>query len=197
MPVYLGAELLVQRQYRLDDEPALGAVRDRAAPAQLGGPLAHGRPAHPVADGVAQPLAVIRDGHGQRAVDRDLDRASAGEGMFGDVGHCFRGDPVGGHLDGGWNQRQGLRACDDVLLGLGGQGLGTLSYGADQADLVDRRRAKVVDDPSDLADGVLGLLANLGEELVALALVVSCRGRVQLEHHGGQGGPEAVVQVAT
>ena len=116
-----------------------------------------------------------------------------------DVRQCFLGDPVGGDLDGGGERGHRARSVDRD----GGSRRGLLrcqtAERGGEPELVERRRAKAVDQPADVSDHRLHLLGGRDEELVG-ALEIRA-GEVadglEREREPGQCRPEAVVQVAT
>ena len=69
---------------------------------------------------------------------------------------------------------------------------------ADEPELVERRRAQLVDEPADVADGVLRGVAQPGQHRLDGARVAPqhVRGGVELHDHAGERRPKPVVQVA-
>ena len=113
----------------------------------------------------------------------------------------LHGDAVRRDLDGGREDRQRSGRLDGDLEGAVGVGdpRGMLAQRTHQAELVEGRRAQLVDQAPDVGDRVLHLGAQIDEQLFGVLGIVGdgAAGSVQTQDGGGQRRAEPVVQVAT
>ena len=119
--------------------------------------------------------------------------------MPDDVGQRLLHDPVGGHLDRGRQRRQLAGHVDvDPQAAVGAAALGQPLQRADQAQLVERRRAQAVHQPADVGDRRPQLAAQLARQRLGGGRVLRDERAQDPGLHGqpGQLGAEAVVQVA-
>ena len=112
------------------------------------------------------------------------------------VGDRLERDPVCGHLDCCGQRRQVGRAVDDhakVAVQLGG----LLAQRADESELVERGRSKVMHEPAYVDDRCLGLCTQLEQGLPGARRLVGelVAGAVELQRDPGERGPEPVVEV--
>ena len=122
--------------------------------------------------------------------------------MPDDVGQRLGRDAVGRDLDGGGQHRDlaGDVEADEQRAAVGPphQVLDALAQRADQAEVVERGRAQVLDEPPDVRDGRADLPAERAEQFTG-ALGVGGEqvgGGVGDERDAGERGAEAVVEVA-
>ena len=94
---------------------------------------------------------------------RDRQPAPRRAGVAHDVGDGLGDDAVGRHLDGG-RQLDGLAGQGEVDLHVLAERARELGDGADEPELVERRRAQVADDALELDDDVVDLVGHALEQ---------------------------------
>ena len=132
----------------------------------------------------------------QPSIDGDADGARARLRVARRVGDRLERDPVCGHLDRCGQRRQVGRAVDDDAK-VAVQPGGLLAQRADESELVERRRAKVMDEPAYVGNRGLGLCTQLEQGLPGARGRVGelVAGAVELQRDPGERGPEPVVEV--
>ncbi len=184
----------------MHSRPAPRKSLDLETPAKLLGPLAHRGESDTLSTNLSDAPPIVGDLHKEclrRPVEREADDAIPSLGVAGDVCECFLNDAIRGDLDGGGERRKIVGRVERDSRPAWPP-MRPLFEGADEAELVEGGRAKIVDDAAHVGDGLLCLGLQFGEERGDGLRVVDeevHRGIV-LEGEGGESRAESVVEVA-
>jgi hypothetical protein len=111
---------------------------------------------------------LVVDSHAQYAClfDRKVDGAGVRLGVTRDVTQGLLGYAVGSHLHCRRQWRQTLRRFHRDAQALRAILRGTLAQGAEEAEVVERRRPEPVDQATDVDDGILSIRLQVEQQLL-------------------------------
>ena len=124
-----------------------------------------------------------------------------GAGVMGDVGERLLNDAIGGNLDRGGQGREFVWRADrnvEPVRGVRRVTFRGVANRAEQTQLIQSRRAQVVDEAPDLGEGCFYVRLEFRKKRVRRfgVLIVEHPRRAHFEALRGEPGTEAVVQVA-